>query len=182
MVTAERAHDSPEPDVSQRLTIGTPASAELWALLEEVTDPEIPVLTIRDLGILRGVHLEGERVVVTITPTYSGCPAMATIEEDVRAALNGAGYHDVEIKLILSPAWTTDWMSTEGREKLRDYGIAPPAGSCGKDGESVSADSINCPQCGSDQSRLISEFGSTACKALYQCQDCREPFDYFKCI
>jgi ring-1,2-phenylacetyl-CoA epoxidase subunit PaaD len=168
------------------LNVRVPAPAEIWQILEHVTDPEIPVLTIRDLGILRAIHLEGQQVVVTITPTYSGCPAMTAIDEDIREALKEAGYPDSEVELSLSPAWTTDWMSTEGREKLRDYGIAPPVGSCSQGAARVDAieapDEVACPQCGSIQTRLVSEFGSTACKALYQCGDCSEPFDYFKCI
>jgi ring-1,2-phenylacetyl-CoA epoxidase subunit PaaD len=157
-----------------------PVVAGIWALLENVTDPEIPVLSLRDLGVLRDVQRDGERVRVVITPTYSGCPAMRAIEDDVRMALAQAGHADVEVRTRLSPAWTTDWMSDEGRAKLRAYGIAPPAGGSG--GESGAHPEVPCPQCGSRDTRRVSEFGSTACKALYQCQACREPFDYFKCL
>lgn len=160
--------------------------------LETVVDPEIPVLTIRDLGILRGVRMDGETLVVTITPTYSGCPAMLDIRDSIHKALAEAGIGDFRVETSLSPAWTTDWMSEEGRRKLLEYGIAPPPGrehtlaptgsgpdvgaTCGRDHPAVA-----CPQCGSEETRLISQFGSTACKALYQCNDCREPFDHFKC-
>ncbi len=162
----------------ERLTLNTPAPEEIQRLLDQVTDPEIPVLTIRDLGILRGTRMEGERVVVTITPTYSGCPAMGDIEDSIRSTLAQAGCADVKIEFSLSPAWTTDWMSAEGRKKLRAYGIAPPHGSSSElDAGKVE---IRCPQCDSNATRLISEFGSTACKALYQCTRCSEPFDYFK--
>lgn len=157
-----------------------PAVAELWALLENVADPEIPVLSLRDLGILRGVHRDGGRVRVVITPTYSGCPAMRAIEDEVRATLARAGHTEVKVETRLSPAWTTDWMSAEGRTKLRAYGIAPPVAHAGD--EAAADVAVECPQCGSRDTRCISEFGSTACKALYQCQACREPFDYFKCL
>ncbi len=153
-------------------------TAHLFELLSNVCDPEIPVLTIQDLGILRNISVDGNEVTVTITPTYAGCPAMETIRTDIETTLAEAGYQQVSVQQNLSPAWTTDWMSENGREKLRAYGIAPPANtSCGQP-----TGAIECPQCGSSDVKRISEFGSTACKALYQCQDCREPFDYFKCI
>lgn len=139
--------------------------------LEGVVDPEIPVLTIRDLGILRDVRMEGEQVVVTITPTYSGCPAMRDIRDSIAKALADAGVKKFRIETNLAPAWTTDWMSEEGKNKLEAYGIAPPRP--GRD--------VACPQCGSTAITLISEFGSTACKAMYQCNACLEPFDHFKC-
>ena len=145
------------------------------ALLDGVCDPEIPALTIADLGILRDVRMAGEVVTVVITPTYSGCPAMRAIEEDIKAVLVRAGYANIVIETQLAPAWTTDWLNAAGREKLRAFGIAPPA--CASHD-----DSIVCPQCGSQDTELISQFGSTACKALYRCRDCLEPFDYFKCI
>ncbi|PSL14833.1 ring-1,2-phenylacetyl-CoA epoxidase subunit PaaD [Marinobacterium halophilum] len=154
----------------------------LWDLLDEVKDPEVPVLSIWDLGILRDVEREGERIVVTITPTYSGCPAMNTITDDVVAALQAEGYADVEVKTKLSPAWSSEWMSPEGRRKLRDYGIAPPEDAdIDEDGLTPDAHA-QCPHCRSRNTRRISEFGSTACKALFQCNDCNEPFDYFKKI
>ncbi len=161
--------------------------------LEGVVDPEIPVLTIRDLGILRDVRMEGEQVVVTITPTYSGCPAMRDIRDSIEQALADAGVNEFKVETSLSPAWTTDWMSEEGRRKLLEYGIAPPVGrgegaaptnSSGVGdlvGAAPSPRIVPCPQCGSEDTRLISEFGSTACKAMYQCNACLEPFDHFKC-
>jgi len=155
-----------------------PELAALWKLLENVRDPEIPVLSLSDLGILRGVHREGDRVRVVITPTYSGCPAMRAIEDEVRATLAAAGHAEVAVETRLSPAWTTAWIAAEGRAKLRAYGIAPPVAGTADEG----LPEVECPQCGSRDTRCISEFGSTACKALYQCQACREPFDYFKCL
>lgn len=148
---------------------------QLWNLLDTVKDPEIPVISIWDLGILQSVVEEDESIKVVITPTYSGCPAMREIESDIRAVLADAGYPSVEVCSQLSPAWTTAWLSTEGRKKLYDYGIAPPV-------ERGSGQSIVCPQCASENTSKISEFGSTSCKALYRCHDCLEPFDYFKCI
>lgn len=155
---------------------------ELWDLLDEVKDPEIPALSIWDLGILRDIERRGDHVIVTITPTYSGCPAMDTITEDVKAALNARGYESLEVKLQLSPAWSSEWMTQEGRRKLRNYGIAPPDDAdASEDGLTPDAHAL-CPHCGSRDTRLISEFGSTACKALFQCQACKETFDYFKTI
>lgn len=155
---------------------------ELWDLLDQVKDPEVPVLSIWDLGILRDVEREGDRIVVTITPTYSGCPAMNTISDDVIEALKANGYDDVEVKTKLSPAWSSEWMSPEGRRKLRNYGIAPPEDAeLDEDGLTPDAHA-QCPHCSSRNTRRISEFGSTACKALFQCNDCNEPFDYFKKI
>lgn len=144
-----------------------------------VLDPEVPVLTIEDLGVLRdvSVSLDG-RVEVTITPTYSGCPAMDAIRQDVASALADEGFHDVTVRLVLAPAWTTDWMSDEGRRKMLAYGIAPPTRSA--DGPIALRLSVRCPQCGSGATRELSRFGSTACKALWVCEDCREPFDHFK--
>jgi len=153
-------------------------TAQLFELLSSVVDPEIPVLTLQDLGVLRDISVENGKIKVTITPTYAGCPAMDTMQADIETTLAQAGYENVTVQQSLSPAWTTDWMSETGREKLRAYGIAPPVKTtCGQ-----TTGTIECPQCGSSNVKTISEFGSTACKALYQCQDCREPFDYFKCI
>lgn len=144
-----------------------------------VPDPEIPVLTIDDLGILRGVDDEDGRIVVTITPTYSGCPAMDHIREEVGAALVDAGFDDAEVRMTYSPAWTTDWMSPEGKRKLGEFGIAPP----GPTGEGTPLTwPVACPQCGSRRTKLVSQFGSTACKALYRCEACLEPFDHFKAL
>lgn len=157
----------------------------IWKLLEAVTDPEIPVLMVLDMGIVRAIKpLENEGVEVFITPTYSGCPAMKTIEFAIIAELEANGIHPVKVTTVLSPAWTTDWMTEEGKEKLKKYGIAPPVGLTNQkrvDALFADAQEVECPQCGSENTRQISQFGSTACKALYQCNDCKEPFDYFKC-
>ncbi|SNC66010.1 ring-1,2-phenylacetyl-CoA epoxidase subunit PaaD [Hymenobacter gelipurpurascens] len=161
-----------------------PTEERIWQLLEEVFDPEVPVLSILDLGIVRGVQVEGEQVTITITPTYSGCPAMSTIATDIRLRLLAEGITHVAINNQLRPAWTTDWMTTAGREKLEAYGIAAPVNGTatghvlnlfGKD------TAVRCPLCKSEHTHLVSQFGSTACKASYQCDDCLEPFDYFKC-
>ena len=146
-----------------------------------VTDPEIPVLTIEDLGVLRGLRIEGDRVEVEITPTYSGCPAMNAIAFDVEVALREAGFGEVLVKTVLSPAWTTDWLSEAGRRKLAAYGIAPPVGKASRRAL-FGEDQVPCPHCGSTDTERLSEFGSTACKALHRCRTCREPFDYFKCL
>ncbi|WP_417616205.1 1,2-phenylacetyl-CoA epoxidase subunit PaaD [Oceanisphaera sp.] len=153
-----------------------------WEVLKTVADPEIPVLSITDLGMIRGVDIsEDGSVSVRLTPTYSGCPATDILEADILAALDDAGLSPARVKLDLSEAWTTDWMSADGKRKLREYGIAPPQGpACGS--HLIPSDGVACPQCGSGHTRLISEFGSTPCKAQYQCRDCLEPFDYFKCI
>lgn len=151
-----------------------------WNAAASVVDPEIPVLTIADLGVLREVALDGDDVEVAITPTYSGCPAMNMIALEIELALERAGFRRPKVRTVLSPAWTTDWMSEEGRRKLRAYGIAPPQASSSRRalfGEQA----VECPQCGSDKTELLSEFGSTSCKALWRCKACREPFDYFKC-
>ena len=159
-----------------------PAGAKAWDIAATVCDPEIPVLTIEDLGVLRGVELTGPgAVTVTITPTYSGCPAMDAIREDVTAALNTAGYGQVRVDLVLAPAWTTDWMSEAGKTKLNAYGIAPPTGKAAAGPVRLGL-SVKCPQCSSPNTREMTRFGSTSCKALYVCQDCREPFDYFKVL
>ena len=142
-----------------------------------VCDPEVPVLTITDLGIVRDVKIIDELVEVVITPTYTGCPAMDMIAINIRFALIENGYSNIKITSILSPAWTTDWMTETGKQKLKEYGIAPPKGNA----DSMIEDGIECPQCHSFNTIIISEFGSTACKALFKCNDCKEPFDYFKC-
>jgi ring-1,2-phenylacetyl-CoA epoxidase subunit PaaD len=148
----------------------------------DVRDPEIPVLTIADLGVLRDVEVDDDgRVHVDITPTYSGCPAMTMIAQQVEAALAEAGI-EARARLVLSPAWTTDWMTEEGRAKLRDYGIAPPAPRAARRGLFGLDEDIACPRCGSTATEKLSEFGSTACKALWRCTACREPFDHFKCL
>ncbi len=152
------------------------STQNIWKILEQVTDPEVPVLTITDLGIVRDVKLNGDEVEIIITPTYTGCPAMDMIAMNIKLALIENGYPNIKITSVLAPAWTTDWMSEEGKRKLKEYGIAAPD----KKFE-IAADGVECPLCNSTNTKLISEFGSTACKALYQCTDCKEPFDYFKC-
>lgn len=149
--------------------------------LSEVADPEIPVLSITDLGIVRDVAVN-DTVTVELSPTYSGCPATEVIEQSVVDALSDRGIKDVEIKRVLSPPWTTDWISDEGREKLREYGIAPPERGASKRALLHGNRVIACPRCGSTTTSVVSEFGSTACKASYKCGDCLEPFEYFKCI
>lgn len=152
------------------------------AIVSRVKDPEVPVLTIDDLGILRSISFQGNVWIIEITPTYSGCPAMQTIESDMKRALSNEGIHNFEIKSILSPAWTTDWISEEGKRKLQAYGIAPPVDEVDK-GVLFSKDpTVPCPRCQSKQTKMISQFSSTACKAHFQCQECLEPFDYFKCL
>ena len=150
------------------------------AAVETVVDPEIPVLTIADLGVLRDVRAAGESVEVTITPTYSGCPAMNMIALEIGLALDRAGIPDARVRTVLSPAWTTDWLTEDGRRKLTDYGIAPPVPGSGRRAL-FGEQSVCCPRCGSPDTRQLAEFASTSCKALWQCQSCREPFDYFKC-
>ena len=155
-------------------------AARLWEIAATVPDPEIPVLSIADLGILRETAVEEDgTAVVVITPTYSGCPAMDTITDDVRAALRQAGWPRVRVDLVLHPAWTTDWMTEEGKEKLREYGIAPPTGRAAAGPVRLGL-SVKCPRCDSPDTREMAHFGSTACKALYRCNSCLEPFDHFK--
>ncbi|SNT01352.1 ring-1,2-phenylacetyl-CoA epoxidase subunit PaaD [Ekhidna lutea] len=145
----------------------------IYQILENVTDPEIPVISVTDLGIVRDVLITDDFVEVIITPTYSGCPAMLEIEKDIHNALKKEGIDHFKITTVLSPAWTTEWMTEEGKQKLKAYGIAPP--------NPTNPEDIECPQCGSKNTQLLSEFGSTACKSLFKCNDCLEPFDYFKC-
>ncbi|HKT57150.1 MAG TPA: 1,2-phenylacetyl-CoA epoxidase subunit PaaD [Microbacterium sp.] len=156
------------------------ADARAWEVAASVLDPEVPVLTIADLGVLREVRADGDRVVVTITPTYSGCPAMDTIRDDLVLALANAGFVEVDVRLTLSPAWTTDWMTDSGKQKLVEYGIAPPTGQARVSGPIKVTLGVKCPQCGSLATREVSRFGSTSCKALYECRSCLEPFDHFK--
>ncbi len=176
-----------------------PSLAEIWRWLAAVPDPEVPVVSVTELGIVRDVALEGETVVVAITPTYSGCPAASVIALDVEAALRGQGVEHLRIERRLAPPWTTDWISAEGREKLRRYGIAPPVdGTAALDrapGRAAEASrnkaaallqggavAVACPRCGAQDTEKVSQFGSTPCKAHYRCRACLEPFDYFKCI
>jgi len=150
-------------------------------ILSNVFDPEVPVLSVLDLGIIREIDLINK--VITITPTYSGCPAMDVFTEDIKTALSENGITGFQIESTLSPAWTTDWISEEGKIKLEEYGIAPPVGSS-SDKQTLFGEAkvVPCPQCKSKNTKLVSQFGSTACKALYKCEDCLEPFDYFKCL
>ena len=189
---------TPAPAVEPEGAAGDDRARAAYAAAASVLDPEVPVLTIADLGVLRVVTLEGGRVgdrdgdqptvTVTVTPTYSGCPAMEAIEADVETAVRAAGFDRVVVRRVLSPAWTTDWMTEDGRRKLVDYGIAPPsARTSGRTpaatyGPVLVSLSVRCPQCGSPDTRELSGFGSTACKALWQCVACREPFDHFKAI
>ena len=155
---------------------------EILNILKSVTDPEIPVLTIEDMGIIRDIALDGQNVTVTITPTYTGCPAMDMIATEIRFALDQAGYKTT-VKSVLSPAWSSEWITENGRKKLEEYGIAPPMEATLDKRALLHGERIvKCPRCGSTQTKMISQFGSTACKALFQCNECLEPFDYFKCI
>lgn len=164
-------------------TTGSITTEKIWSILSAVTDPEIPVLSITDLGIVRAVNVNEDTVEVVITPTYTGCPAMDVIAMNIRMELLAAGYNNISVATVLSPAWTTDWMSEAGKEKLKAYGIAPPnpVQQVCNTSFFVPAEAVQCPHCQSWNTRRISEFGSTACKSLYQCNDCQEPFDYFKC-
>lgn len=156
---------------------------QIFNLLSAIPDPEIPVISIQELGVLRDVEFIDGVCVITITPTYSGCPAMKVIEDDIISLLKEKGIEKVKIKTVYSPAWTTDWMRDEAKEKLRKYGIAPPEKTTIDKGVLLGKDKVvKCPQCGSKNTVMKSQFGSTACKALYQCKDCLESFDYFKCI
>jgi ring-1,2-phenylacetyl-CoA epoxidase subunit PaaD len=167
--------EAPAPDKLQ-------ASKEAWKIAAQVPDPEIPAVNVSDLGILRSVEIDENGIVVAkVTPTYSGCPAVLAIELAIEAALLKAGYK-VRIERVTSPAWTTDWITDDGRRKLKEYGIAPPKRASGSVRSLFGETQVSCPQCGSAETIRISEFGSTACKALYRCETCREPFDYFKCI
>jgi ring-1,2-phenylacetyl-CoA epoxidase subunit PaaD len=154
---------------------------EILRWLGQVADPEIPVLSITDLGIVRDVEI-GETVTVALAPTYSGCPATEVIERTVLEALRAHGIEHAEIRRVLSPPWTTDWISDAGREKLREYGIAPPEEGAGKRALLGGSLDVACPRCGATATERVSEFGSTACKAAYRCRECLEPFEYFKCI
>ncbi len=157
------------------------SNTAIYNLLEQVPDPEVPVLSIIDLGIVRDVIIENDKVEIVITPTYTGCPAMDMIAVNIKAILQENNI-DATIKTILSPAWTTDWMSESGKQKLKEYGITPPVAKT-TDKLSLLGESklVSCPRCDSNDTKMISQFGSTACKSLYKCNDCLEPFDYFKC-
>lgn len=156
----------------------------IWKLFEEIPDPEIPVLSILDLGIVREIASEDDTIVITITPTYSGCPAMNLFEDDIIAKLKENNIENVRVEMTYDPPWTTDWINDKARKRLEDYGIAPPIKGSQDKGElfKEGVKNVRCPQCKSKNTKVISQFGSTACKALYKCEDCLEPFDYFKCI
>jgi ring-1,2-phenylacetyl-CoA epoxidase subunit PaaD len=156
--------------------------ARARSIAAEVLDPEIPVLTIADLGVLRDVRFDGEAIVVALSPTYLGCPAVLAIELATEAALRDAGFTAVRIERVLSPAWSTDDITPEGREKLLAYGISPPGKRSGKGALLFETEVVACPRCASTATERLSEFGSTACKAQWRCTSCREPFDHFKCI
>ena len=165
----------------QERVAAAPDTADLaWGIAAAVPDPEVPVLTIEDLGVLRDVAVDGARVAVTITPTYSGCPAVDAIRDDIVLALTAAGFAEVDVRLTLAPAWTTDWMSDAGKDKLRAYGIAPPTGRASVSGPIRLQLAVKCPRCGSLDTKELARFGSTSCKALYECRACLEPFDHFK--
>jgi len=159
-----------------------PSISHAWQVLQNVMDPEVPVISVVDLGMVRSMEFRNGYLHVVVTPTYSGCPATDTIEYDIKTALEHAGFIPLQLERRLSPAWTTDWITPQGREHLRAYGIAPPVGSASKRSLRGETTAIHCPQCNSANTERLSEFGSTACKALYRCKDCLEPFDYFKCI
>jgi ring-1,2-phenylacetyl-CoA epoxidase subunit PaaD len=154
----------------------------IWDLLEEVFDPEVPVLSVVDLGIIRSIDKKDEIIEVTITPTYIGCPAMQTIAKDIETKLRENGISNLTIETSISPAWTTDWMSEEGKRKLKEYGITPPQDEPDKSILFAEPIIVPCPRCDSNNTKMVSRFGSTACKAHYQCNQCLEPFDYFKCF
>jgi ring-1,2-phenylacetyl-CoA epoxidase subunit PaaD len=156
---------------------------KIFTILNEIPDPEIPVISIVDLGVVRDFRVNGTAIEVDITPTYSGCPAMKQMEDDIISVLKSKGFTEVKVNLIYHPAWTTDWISEDAKERLRIYGIAPPEHSSVDKATLMGKERIvKCPRCKSANTKIISQFGSTACKALYQCNDCLEPFDYFKCI
>ncbi|MBC7149657.1 MAG: phenylacetate-CoA oxygenase subunit PaaJ [Rhizobium sp.] len=167
-----------------------PEPEEVWRWLGEVPDPEIPVISLTDLGIIRDVAWDGDTLVVAVTPTYSGCPATTVINLDIESALKARGIDKLRLERRLSPAWTSDWISAEGRDKLRAYGIAPPIDGTAADGRLMARANrlagsnlaVACPRCGSTRTEKVSQFGSTPCKASYRCCGCLEPFDYFKCI
>ena len=154
---------------------------QVWDWLADVPDPEIPVVSVVDLGIVRNINIGDDTIEVEVAPTYSGCPATEVIESSILEKLVDEGLKGVSIKRVLSPPWTTDWITESGRGKLRDYGIAPPVGSASKR-ELLGKGAVHCPRCGTSQTTVVSEFGSTACKASYKCDECLEPFEYFKCI
>ncbi|MPW11719.1 phenylacetate-CoA oxygenase subunit PaaJ [Paraburkholderia sp. CNPSo 3155] len=192
MTTSTAAQPAYSTGTAATTAATDPALTRAWSVLEAVPDPEIPVVSIRELGILRDVRRAADGALeVVITPTYSGCPAMSQIAEDIGRALEAAQLTPYRVATVLAPAWTTDWITAAAREKLRVYGIAPPTGTCGAGAHAAPQEKVlrfvpralpapSCPRCGSAHTERLAQFGSTACKALYRCLDCREPFDYFK--
>lgn len=166
----------------EKMTTATLTEKQIWDWLNEIPDPEIPVISVVELGVVRQVKIDSaEKVTVEITPTYSGCPALKAMEQEIYHKLREKGIKEVVVKTVLSPAWTTDWLSEETKMKLKNYGIAPPPKSTEIDAFEINQ-SVPCPFCGSNQTRLQSHFGSTACKALYYCDGCMQPFEHFKCL
>ena len=165
------------------MVVNTIDKKTIYSFLGEINDPEVPVLSIIDLGIVRDIKMSGEELEVIITPTYTGCPAMDVITTTIKIQLATLGFKKIKVTQVLSPAWTTEWMTEEGKRKLKEYGIAPPNPKQQVCDQKLfaEAEAVQCPLCNSYHTHRISEFGSTACKALYQCDDCKEPFDYFKC-
>jgi ring-1,2-phenylacetyl-CoA epoxidase subunit PaaD len=155
---------------------------EVWRILTEVPDPEIPVLNVVELGIIRHVRVEDGQVTVGVSPTYTGCPATEVIRNSIESKLQAEGYAHAKVESVLSPAWTSDWLTDSARTKLKEYGIAPPAHAVGNPKHLFREPKVTCPRCASVQTQKISEFGSTPCKASYKCSSCLEPFEYFKCI
>lgn len=185
-MSAVLGRDAATAGTAPRRTSSGPAAERARRVAATVTDPELPVLTLEDLGVLRDVTVDGEdRVTVTITPTYSGCPAMATMRDDLRHALHDAGWSEVEVRVSLHPAWSSDWISERGRQALRDHGISPPGRAARHDGPvplllAPTRRAVTCPRCGAADVDLTSEFGPTACKAVYRCRSCLEPFEHVK--
>lgn len=159
----------------------TEQETAVWERLKTVPDPEIPVLNVLDLGIVRAVNISGNNLEIVITPTYSGCPAMNMIEMEIKVAFSTQSFDHVKVTTILNPAWTTDWITPEARQKLKDYGITPPQNKARLDKMLFETETVPCPRCESTNTQVLSEFGSTACKSLHKCNDCLEAFDYFKC-
>lgn len=169
--------------MEQRLQLSelqSPQVHQIWQQLHQIPDPELPALSITDLGMIRNVLPNNQGWKVLFTPTYSGCPATEFLINEIKTVLGDAGFEQIDIEVVLTPAWTTDWMNQDAKKRLREFGIAPPQGTACEHPEHKGA--IRCPRCDSEQTEKISEFGSTACKALYKCTECLEPFDYFKCI
>jgi ring-1,2-phenylacetyl-CoA epoxidase subunit PaaD len=172
---------TPATDKSAHVT--SSVERDVWRLLTEVPDPEIPVLSVVELGIIRYVRSEEEQQVeVGVSPTYTGCPATEVIQRSIEDKLQAAGFSDVKVKSVIAPPWTSDWLTDSGREKLKEYGIAPPAHSVANPRHLFREPNVHCPRCSSSQTQRVSEFASTPCKALYRCSSCLEPFEYFKCI